>query len=124
MFYPFYSAMSASSSLVPTTVGSLDLDQLERTLGVFFIGYVVQMIGYGFTFFRALSTLLSWGIIPDLAPRILRILLSLPERSLGYKIVGQYLVTTLLFYSTNVLLTTEGRFSFVRISPYVLGLHY
>lgn len=47
----------STSSLVPTTVGSLDLDRLERTFGVFLIGYVVQMIGYGFTFFRAFPAL-------------------------------------------------------------------
>ncbi|KAF4590089.1 hypothetical protein EYR40_009510 [Pleurotus pulmonarius] len=32
--------------------GSLSSSELERTFGVFFIGYVAAMVGYGFTFFQ------------------------------------------------------------------------
>ncbi|KAG6810448.1 hypothetical protein H0H92_011821 [Tricholoma furcatifolium] len=38
--------------LTPTTPGSLQLVDLERTLGVFFIGYIFLMVMYGFTFFH------------------------------------------------------------------------
>jgi hypothetical protein len=37
----------------PATVGSLSLEELERTFGVLFVGYILAMVGYGFTFFRA-----------------------------------------------------------------------
>jgi len=36
----------------PATVGSLSLEELERTFGVLFVGYILAMVGYGFTFFQ------------------------------------------------------------------------
>lgn len=43
--------------LVPATPGSLSLDHLEHTLGVFFVGSIFAMVLYGFTVFRKYSNL-------------------------------------------------------------------
>ncbi|KAL0960682.1 hypothetical protein HGRIS_005710 [Hohenbuehelia grisea] len=36
----------------PSVPGAPDSQELERTFGVYFIGYVAAMVGYGFTFFQ------------------------------------------------------------------------
>lgn len=41
--------------LIPSTPGSVNLDDLEATLGVYFVGFMFAMVLYGFTFFRAYS---------------------------------------------------------------------
>jgi len=44
---------SPESDLIPSTLGSLTIDHLEKTIGVYFIGYMFSMVLYGFTFFQA-----------------------------------------------------------------------
>ncbi|KJA20891.1 hypothetical protein HYPSUDRAFT_42711 [Hypholoma sublateritium FD-334 SS-4] len=39
--------------LIPATIGSLHVNHLERTLGVFFVGYMFAAVIYGFIFFSA-----------------------------------------------------------------------
>ncbi|RDB27053.1 hypothetical protein Hypma_005052 [Hypsizygus marmoreus] len=41
------------ADLTPSTPGSLSIDHLEHTLGVFFVGYMFSMVLYGFTFFQS-----------------------------------------------------------------------
>jgi hypothetical protein len=49
----FFFPWSSPTMGTPATVGSLSLEELERTFGVLFVGYILAMVGYGFTFFRA-----------------------------------------------------------------------
>ncbi|KAF8069219.1 hypothetical protein FPV67DRAFT_1491496 [Lyophyllum atratum] len=41
------------AELIPATPGSLKHEDLERTIGVFFVGYIFAMVLYGFTFFQS-----------------------------------------------------------------------
>lgn len=79
-----------SEPLIPTTPGSLRLDELNATFGVFFIGYIIAMTLYGFTFFR--TSFFSFALLFTLVylfSRDLHLFYSFPQRSLDDKSNGQ-----------------------------------
>jgi hypothetical protein len=100
---------------MPGTVAVVSLEELERTFGVLFVGYILAMVGYGFTFFQTYVYYSRfpndhWGVKSMVAVvcALDTITSALASQALYFYLIDLFPLTTLLVDATKTLCAENG----------------